>query len=106
MTLGDKKLFSDKHLLATMLTLRTQGWATTSLSLLFSCDRDSIEKWCERYEAHPGGQVYTIERIAKVALKPLTDTKWKIRDGEKVHKGFSYNDYLSKYPHRKMRQLA
>jgi len=97
---GNIKLFKDRWLLADMLALRTQGWSFTSLSILFSCDRTSIENQCKKYMAQPEEQVYTIERITVRVLKPLVADKWKIVAGERINRGMNYADYLKKIPPR------
>ncbi len=93
---GDSKLFRNKQVLCDMLTLRTYNWSFTSLALLFGCDRTSIEDQCKKYGAIPGGEVYTIERIVRDVIKPMTDTIWEVRNGELVNKGRSYADYLKR----------
>lgn len=102
MKLGNIKLFRDKFLLSEMLALRYNGWSFTSIAFLFSCDRKSIENQCRKYGIKPMEDVYTIERISNSAIKDLSENKWVERNGEKINKGMSYEDYLKKqYPHRK-----
>lgn len=93
---GDKTLFKDKQMLCNMLNLRVAGWATTSLALLYSCDRSSIEFQCNKFGAKPGGEVFTLERIIRDILTPSErDSQWRItNNGERINLGRSYKDYL------------
>jgi hypothetical protein len=85
-----------------MLALRHFGWSVYSLSRLYSCDRKSIEGWCNHYHLNPI-VVFTIERIALHTLPKPEEEHWKILDGEKVAIGKTYDEYLKSngYPPRK-----
>jgi hypothetical protein len=96
MRTGDHKLFAEKPLLYRAVNLRLNGYATTSLALIFNCHRSSIETQLDRYQVTPIGPVYTIERIASDALFHLVppEPKWEEVDGERISKGKSYKEYL------------
>lgn len=93
---GDHKLFSEKPLLYQVVALRLNGYATTSLAILFNCHRSSVESQLERYAIAPMGQIYAIERIASHALFQLVppEPKWEDDDGEQISKGKTYKQYL------------
>lgn len=65
---GDSKLFLNKPKLSQMLELRLNGYALTSLAILFNCDRSSIAYQCDKFHARPLDQVVTFERILKQVL--------------------------------------
>ena len=111
---GDSKLFKDTQLLCNMLTFRVQGWALTSLSMLYACDRTSIGSQCLKYEAFPISEVYSMERITNGVLPLIfkVDTrKWREIEGERICIGKSYEEYLKEArerisPYKKTLEMA
>lgn len=91
---GDVKLFKDAKLLCDMLALRSMGWSTTSLAMLYACDRKAIEKQCKKYGAKPQETIYTVERITMYIIRPLVNNKWKMMGDVRINKGKSYAEYL------------
>ena len=93
---NDKKLFLNKESLYTMINLRINGFAISSLALLFNCDPSSIRNQCDRYEIVPLDDIYTIERIIHKTFPKPSESRWKIVDGERINLGKSYKEYLNK----------
>lgn len=96
---GDVKLFKDKEKLYAMVNLRRNGWALTSLSLLYGCQVPSIWDQCDKYGVIPlTDEVYTAERITtKVLVELLPDEpRWRVIDGQRVNRGRTYKDYLNR----------
>lgn len=100
---GNKKIFLDKQKLYTMVNLRQVGLATTSLSVIYGVNRSSIENQCDKYDIHPVGETFTIERIVGEVLPQPKESSWMVIDGEKINQGKTYKEYLEesrKYAHR------
>lgn len=100
---GNKKIFLDRDKLTQMLNLRINGFATTSLSVIFGVNRSSIENQCDKYWVKPLDEVITIERIVSNVLPPPKKSHWIVVDGERINQGKSYREYLEesrKYAHR------
>ena len=93
---GDTKLFSDRDRLCQLVNLRLNGYASTSLAIIFNCHRSSVESQLQRYGILPLDTIYTIERIAANVLYHLVppEPKWEEVDGARFSKGKSYADYL------------
>lgn len=120
------KLFYDKQKLYTLVNLRRNGYAYTSLALIFKCDVSSVRHQCDKYMVVPEEEIYTIERIATEVitdlsgfttaeritahvlrqLKPYVSqpVRWEEADGTRYAMGKSYQEYLAEagYPHRKL----
>lgn len=100
---GNTKLFThDKGKFYQMVNLRIIGVATSSLGLLFNCDRSSIESQLDKYFINPKEQIYTIERIVSNALpESKEDNRWIDMGERKINRGKTYAEYQAdKYPHR------
>lgn len=88
--------FSDRDLLIEAVNLRINGWALSSLALLYTVDKSSLRGQFKKYRVRPKTDVYIVERIV---MKPISQqafemNKWKIVDGEKVSRGKTYEDYM------------
>lgn len=101
---GGIKVFNNKQKLYQMTNLRLNGWAFTSLGVLFDCTRVAVQKQCEKYQIFPINQVITIERVVSNALpKPdPNERRWVKIGNNKVCMGRTYKEYLEReYLHRK-----
>lgn len=100
---GDTKLFKDKQKLYKMVNLRRNGWAFTSLELIFGCSRISIQDQCKKYQIYPLNEVFTIERIISKSFPKAdpNERKWAMIGDNKVCLGRTYKEYQEKYLHRK-----
>lgn len=109
MRLGDKKIFQDKQKLYSLVNLRINGYAHTSLAVIFSCDISSIRAQCDKYGIIPQGEVYTIERLVKDILPQFAplETKWRVIDGKRYALGKTYEEYFEQqYPHKNIRSFT
>lgn len=88
-----------------MLNLRRNGYALTTLSIMYNCDISSIRYQCDKYDIEPLDDVYTLERIISQVLPKQEEPQYKTVGGEKINLGKSYKEYLAGvtdiYPHRK-----
>lgn len=92
-----QKIFYDKEKLCIMLNLRINGWAHSSLAILYGIDISSIRHQCDKYEVMPLEVVYTIERIGNDALSKMPlrkEPEWEEWEGKKYAVGKTYAEYL------------
>lgn len=108
MRLGDKRIFNDHQLLYRVVNLRLNGYASTSLAIIFNCHRSSIESQLSKYAIRPVGPVFTIERIASDALHHLVapEPRWINVEGQNVSMGKSYKDYLRESKQRRIIRIS
>lgn len=96
MRTGDTKIFLDKRKLYVMVSLRLNGWSSSSLASLYGCHRSSIDSQLKKYHLDTiEGTFYLDGALAFVLSNLVTaEPKWDVVDGEVITRGKTYKEYV------------
>lgn len=94
MRLHDRKIFLNKQKLWEMLNLRMNGYAISTLAIIYHCDMKAIRYQCDKYKiTPPDNELYAVERIVSKTISKSIGN-WKFINGERINIGKSYKEYL------------
>ena len=87
------KIFRDRKTLDRLVNLRINGYAVSTLSIMFKCDKHSIRDQLDKYHIEPWTQIYSIERIVSEVLPEPKESVWVMKGDYKFNRGHNYSDY-------------
>lgn len=99
--------FADRNNLNIMLNLRLNGYSIRTLSLLFHCDKDSIEHHTIRYGIEPmTDTIFSLTSLLRslLLITPQELNRWHYIRGEKINRGKTYAEYLADAKNRPPRK--
>ncbi len=104
---GNTKLFINKAKLYEMVNLRICGWAQTSLAMRYSCDRDTIQQQCRKFDIdNEEHDIFNIERIIASVIPKKEEDRFIDFGVIKICKGRDYIDYFKRaYPQRQLKDF-
>lgn len=94
---GQNRIF-DKQKLYLLVNYRLSGFAISTLSIIFSCDKSSIRHQLHKYSIPSPSRtsVYAIECIISPIIYRHQSSEWDYIEGMRVNAGSNYADYLAR----------